>query len=216
MVKHLTHGRIRLALHTLQDGPQPRLLLLHGLGEQSPLHVPEEYKDWPGGIYALDFTGHGQSTVPRGGGYTAELLIADVDIALAELDGATLLGRGLGAYIATLTAGSRPELVKGVVVLDGTGLAGGGAGSSSPYIGYPDPNLNVSPDPFAILELTTDVRPADYCVEFVKLAMEYSGLERPISVCSCERVPWLTEIVGVAGVEVTSLDEALKYYSTRQ
>ncbi len=213
MIKQLTHGRIQLALHTLQEGPQPRLLLLHGLGEQSPVQVPSQYKDWPGGIYALDFTGHGQSTVPRGGGYTAELLIADVDIALAELEGATLVGRGLGAYVATLTAGSRPELVKGVIVLDGTGLAGGGAGSSSPYIGYPDPNLSASPDPFAILELTTDVRPADYCIEFVKLAMEYSGLERPISVCSCERVPWLSEIVEESGVEVTSLDEALKHYS---
>ncbi len=39
----------------------------------------------PGPIFALDFTGHGASTVPSGGGYTAEMLMADVDAALAEL-----------------------------------------------------------------------------------------------------------------------------------
>ena len=38
---------------------------------------------------ALDFTGHGQSTIPAGGGYNAEILLADADIALAALAGET-------------------------------------------------------------------------------------------------------------------------------
>ena len=36
---------------------------------------------------ALDFTGHGLSTIPPGGGYNAEILLADADIALAALAG---------------------------------------------------------------------------------------------------------------------------------
>ena len=64
---------------------------------------------WPGPVWALDFTGHGASTVPRGGGYTAEVLMADADAALAHLGPATVLGRGLGAYVALLLAGARPR-----------------------------------------------------------------------------------------------------------
>ena len=63
-------------------GPAPRcatgtgrpLLLLHGLGERSPTAVPDHLAAWPGPVWALDFTGHGASSVPRGGGYTAEML----------------------------------------------------------------------------------------------------------------------------------------------
>ena len=36
---------------------------------------------WPGPVYGLDFTGHGASTVPVGGGYSAEMLLADADTA---------------------------------------------------------------------------------------------------------------------------------------
>lgn len=208
---YLTHGRIELALHTLRAGNGPLLLLLHGLGEHSPASLPPEYGDWPGAVYALDFTGHGQSTVPRGGGYTAELLQADVDVALAKLGPATVVGRGLGAYVAVLIAGGRPELVQGAILRDGTGLAGGAPGSS-PYIGFPEPTHITPPDPFAIVELATDVRPPDYITEFVRLAAEYSGCPRPISVCASERAPWLNAVVAEIGVEVTGVAEALGYY----
>jgi len=213
---YLTHGRIQLALHTLRDHQGPTLLLLHGLGEHSPSTVPVEYASWPGAIYALDFTGHGQSTVPKGGGYTCELLLADVDIALGELGTATLAGRGLGGYVALLAAGGRPELVKGTIIRDGTGLAGGGSGANSPYIGFPDPNQRITPpDPFAIVELSIDVRPPDYATEFVRLASEFSDIGRAISVCACERAPWLEAVIAEMGVEVTSLQEALDYYAAQ-
>ncbi|GAB1259237.1 alpha/beta fold hydrolase [Aurantivibrio plasticivorans] len=214
-IQFLTHGRIQLALHILCENSEgPALLLLHGLGENSPARLPDEYKNWPGPIYALDFTGHGQSTVPRAGGYTCEILIADVDVALASIGPATIVGRGLGGYIAVLIAGCRPELVKGVVIRDGTGLAGGGLGANSPYIGMPDVSqLITPPDPFAIVELATDVRPPDYVAEFVRLAGEFSELSRPISVAACERAPWLDAVVAEMGVEVSSLSEALKCYA---
>ncbi|MGQ9426309.1 alpha/beta fold hydrolase [Gilvimarinus sp. F26214L] len=210
---YLTHGRINLALHTLRSGEGPRLLLLHGLGEHSPSVLPREYERWPGPIQALDFTGHGHSTVPRGGGYTAELLQADVDVALAHCGPATIVGRGLGAYVAVLIAGGRPELVRGAILRDGPGLAGGAPGSS-PYIGFPEPTQITPPDPFAIVELATDVRPPDYISEFVRLAAEFSNCSRPITVCASERAPWVNAVVAEIGVEVTSVEDALNFYAT--
>ncbi len=109
----LTHNRVSLALHHLREGEGRALLLLHGLGEASPAEVPSWIDGWAGPVAALDFTGHGRSTIPVGGGYTAEMLLADADTALAELGQATVLGRGLGAYIALQLAGSRPADVIG-------------------------------------------------------------------------------------------------------
>ncbi len=212
----LTHGSIQLALHNLREKKGLPLLLLHGLGERSPDAIPPEYAKWLGSIYALDFTGHGQSTVPRGGGYTCELLLADVDIALAAIGSAVVVGRGLGGYIAVLAAGGRPELVRGSIIRDGTGLAGGGSGANSPYIGFPDPYQDITPpDSLAIVELSSAVRPPDYVTEFVRLASEFSGLERPISVSACERAPWLDAVVAEIGVEVTSLSEAVDFYAEK-
>ena len=57
--------------------------------------------------------------------------MADVDVALAELGPSTVVGRGLGAYIALLIAGARPQLVRGAVLCDGPGLFGGGVGPTS-------------------------------------------------------------------------------------
>src|ERR671919_2352547 len=133
------HNRIELALHRLRDGADHDggarpLLHLHGLGERSPAAMPDELTGWPGPVWGLDFTGHGASTVPVGGGYFCELLMADVDAALAHLGEATLYGRGLGAYVALLTAGARPELVRGAILDDGPGLTGGGGEPTTPYV----------------------------------------------------------------------------------
>ena len=67
----LRHNKVDLALHILRDGTGTPLLVLHGLGEASPTAVPHWAQQWGGPVAALDFTGHGQSTVPPGGGYTA-------------------------------------------------------------------------------------------------------------------------------------------------
>ena len=121
----LTHNRVRLALHCLRSGEGRPLLLLHGLGEQSPHVVPPWAEPWRGPVWALDFTGHGESEIPLGGGYSAEILLADADHALAHLGTATVVGRGLGAYIALMLGGARAAQVTGTVLLDRPGLFGG-------------------------------------------------------------------------------------------
>ena len=107
----LRHGKVRLALHRLAGGDGRPLLLLHGLGEASTTAVPAWAQGWPGPVAALDFTGHGASTVPRGGGYTAEMLLADADAALAEL----------GELTATCDATGLPPLAE--IDPDGSYLA---------------------------------------------------------------------------------------------
>jgi pimeloyl-ACP methyl ester carboxylesterase len=215
-IQVLVHGRSRLALHTLRpagndDGPQP-LLLLHGLGEATGTPGPAT-EAWPGAVYGLDFTGHGRSSFPPGGGYTAEVLMADVDAALAELGPVTLLGRGLGAYVALLAAGGRPSQVRGAVLTDGPGLVGGGIRPQSPSLPPVDSRQPATPDPMARFELARDVRPPDYAVDFVRQALEWSELADPIAVCTRVRPEWLQAVVQQPGVVDTTVEAALSRYA---
>jgi len=212
--RKLLHGRIELALHTLREEPAGALplLVLHGVAERSPREVPAELECWTGPIFALDFTGHGESTLPRGGGYTAEVLMGDADTALRQLERACVLGRGLGAYVALLLAGARPTAVRGAILCDGPGLAGGGSRPGTPFVLDAAPQQSGPPDPFAIYEFSRDLRPADYATSFARLATQLSGIEQPITVCCVERPPWLTEVVEEPGVELARLSEALAHY----
>lgn len=209
----LVHGKVELALHPLREGAGRALLLLHGLGERSPERMPEEVAGWPGPVFALDFTGHGASTVPLSGGYTAEVLMGDADTVLRHLGSATVLGRGLGAYVALLIAGAHPEKVRGAILTDGLGLAGGGPQPGSPTVVHVDPEAVSPPDPFALAELSRDLRPPDYATVFVRQALELSGLERPLAVCAAERPEWLRAVAADPGVEVTGMGEALAIYA---
>ncbi len=205
----LMHGRVRLALHCLRAGEGRALLLLHGLGERTPDVVPAELSGWPGAVWGLDFTGHGASTVPRGGGYTAEILLADADTALASLGSATVIGRGIGAYVALLIAGARPAQVRGAVLCDGPGLIGGGPSPTSQSIPSDPMEANRAPDSWALLELARDVRPPDYAAAFVREATHLSGLDVPIMVCARLRPEWLAAVVADPGVVETNLADAL-------
>lgn len=213
MITWLTHAKVRLALHTLRtaDDGAP-LLLLHPLGMHSPGGLPEELRLWPGAVHALDFTGHGRSTVPAGGGYSAETLMADVDTALAHLGQATLCGAGLGAYVALLIAGARPRLVRGAILRDGPGLAGGSPTPTSTVVRPPDPGATSTPDPFALAELSQDIRPPDYATAYARQATQLSGLDYPVTVCAVARPDWLAAVVDEPGVRCDRLDTALGRY----
>lgn len=211
----LRHGRVDLALHRLRDGDGHPLLLLHGLGERTPAAVPAHLAVWPGAVWGLDFTGHGDSTVPVGGGYTAERLLADASIALAHLGSATVLGRGLGAWIALLLAGARPSMVRGAVLADGPGLTGGGTEPASSFvveIAHPH-EPGVSPDPFALAELVRDVRPPDYAASFVRFALDGAESAEPITVAAVARPPWLAAVAAEPGVVQASVLDALAGYA---
>jgi pimeloyl-ACP methyl ester carboxylesterase len=214
MTTFLKHNRVELALHTLRAAGTGRpLLLLHGLGERSPERVPHDLERWPGPVHALDFTGHGASTLPKGGGYTSELLMADADTALAHLGEATVVGRGLGAYVALLLAGGRPTQVRGAILRDGPGLCGGGSSTTSSFIPFVDAHAVTPPDPYALVELAIDIRPPDYACIFARQAVQFSKLSQPVSVCARERPDWLTAVIGELGVEVASLRDALAAYA---
>lgn len=215
ITQHLAHNKVSLALHTLRVGSGAPLLLLHGLGEHSPSSVPEVATRWPGPVYALDFTGHGQSSVPAGGGYSCEILLADVDIALRHLGGACLLGRGIGAYIALLAAGARPELVHGAVLTDGPGLAGGATHISAvTEIATAGDRSGKTPDPWALIELSRDARPANYASTFARLSVTGPNDIDPIAVCCVVRPPWIEAINEEPGVVTgLSIEEALENYA---
>jgi pimeloyl-ACP methyl ester carboxylesterase len=209
----LTHNRVQLALHQLQDGPGRPLLVLHGLGEESPTSLPSWATEWAGPVHALDFTGHGMSTLPAGGGYSAEILLADADAALAHLGEVTVVGRGLGAYVALMLAGARATQVRGAVLCDGPGLAGGAVGPTSQSFVVLPPR-DTPPDPYALLELSRDLRPPDYATLFVRLALEGSGLDEPIAVAAVVRPPWLTAVADEIGVTTAAtIAEGLALYA---
>jgi len=209
----LRHNRVDLALHHLREADGPALLLLHGLGEQSPASVPMYAEAWPGAVWALDFTGHGASTIPNGGGYTAEVLMGDADAALEHLGAATVLGRGLGGYVALLIAGARHDAVQGAIIADGPGLFGGPSGPTSPVLVTVPPGVTGPPDPFAMLELSRDIRPPDYVVTFARAAVEHSALDSPIAVTAMGRPTWLAAVMEDLLLERTEIADALAAYS---
>jgi pimeloyl-ACP methyl ester carboxylesterase len=212
----LRHNKIRLALHELRPGEGRPLLHLHGLAERSPRTVPEPLRAWSGPVWALDLSGHGDSDVAIGGGYFCEALMGDVDMAIAHLGPVTIYGRGLGAYIGLLAAGGRAEQVLGAILDDGPGLAGGGATPASPAIvvavGPPPPGG--TPDPWALYELTRDVRPPDYAATFAHQAAIRSGLDVALAAVGVNRPPWLEAVINEPGSTECTLPEALALFAS--
>lgn len=212
----LRHNKVRLALHELRGGDGRPLLLLHGLAERTPDAVPAHLAGWTGSVWGLDLSGHGASDVAVGAGYSCEVLMGDVDMAIAHLGPVTVYGRGLGAYVGLLAAGGRAEQVRGTILTDGPGLAGGGPSPSSPAVpadvGAPPPGG--TPDPWALYELTRDVRPPDYAATFARQASTRSGLDTAIAVVGVNRPPWLDGVIAEPGVVECSTAEAIALFAS--
>jgi pimeloyl-ACP methyl ester carboxylesterase len=124
-VRTVRHAAVSLALHEVHAGTGEPLLLLHALGSSSA-----EWDDvagaWRGPVFALDFAGHGGSGWRPGAAYVPELFAADADAALSALGACRIAGAGIGAYVALLVAGARPDVVRAALLLPGAGLDGGG------------------------------------------------------------------------------------------
>jgi pimeloyl-ACP methyl ester carboxylesterase len=169
--RRFSHGELTLALHELCGGSGPSLLLLHQLGGSSAdWGAPPE--GWPGPVFALDFAGHGASERRAGGAYVPELLAADADAALELLGPCRLAGAGIGAYVALILAGARPERVPAALLLPGRGLDGGGplpdARRGRTFIAATRDG-DGGPDPM-IWSCDADPRPPDYALAFAGAA----------------------------------------------
>lgn len=189
----IRHGRVSLWLDRVREGEGTPLLVLHELGSDGAAAVralSPGLHAWPGPVFALDFCGHGRSGRVRSGAYYPELLAADADVALAAIGSPLWVsGEGLGAYVALLLAGARPDAVLGAVLWPGKGLEGGGAEpdfrvrpAPRPEPGDPaDPALQDVPstDPRVARSLAEDVRPLDYVSSFAADAMRLVLVEAP-------------------------------------
>jgi hypothetical protein len=118
------------------------------------------------------------------------------------------------AYVALLLAGGHARDVPGAILCDGPGLAGGGSQPTSPRIIHLDPVALGTPDPFALAEISSDLKPPDYTMSFLRQAMHLGRLERSITVRARHRPEWLSAVADASGTEVTHLDEALAYYAS--
>jgi pimeloyl-ACP methyl ester carboxylesterase len=74
---------------------------------------------------AIDWPGHGES--PPGDGPASAMRLADIAESVVERlapNGAIVLGNSVGGFSAARMAIRRPELVRGLVIVDGGGFAG--------------------------------------------------------------------------------------------
>ncbi len=177
----LLHGRVPIELHTLRSAKGPSLLLLHELGSNGE-KWPADVLSWSGGsVYALDFTGHGRSGHPRGGAYHPEYFLADADLALERIgEPCAVVGAGLGAYVALLLAGSRPDFIGAALLLAGEGLRGVGSRPDDEiafegiegfdrFIARTSMNYVAGTDPL-VAQCACDMRPVDYASSFAESA----------------------------------------------
>jgi len=187
----LRHARMSVQLYELSANTPSQgstdsnpskipLLLLHALGS-SASEWSDEWRSWNGPVYALDFAGHGESDRLVGGGYYAEYFLADADLALAAIgDRAYLAGAGMGAYVALLLAGSRPDRVPAALLLPGRGLACGGSepdfdrrpdsvDTSREKLSAASREYSDTTDPW-VARCGPDFRPIDYVSQFASAA----------------------------------------------
>jgi pimeloyl-ACP methyl ester carboxylesterase len=199
----IRHGRVGLALHTLADREDaPPLLLLHALYGSSA-DWGREVDAWPGSVHALDFSGHGASDWLPGRGYAPEVFVAEADVALAHLEVRRrphyVAGAGVGAYVALLLAGARPDRVAAALLWPGAGLAGGGALPGElcaeaneawrRAVATPGRRPGESPPDPLVDRCDRDVRPLDYAREFARAARLLHVAEPP------EVPPWLAAAI---------------------
>ena len=76
-----------------------------------------------------------------------------------------------------------------------------------------NPKQPSPPDPYALVELATDIRPRDYASVFARQAAQFSGLSQPIAVCARERPAWLAAVMSELDIEPVRLSQALAAYA---
>jgi hypothetical protein len=75
------------------------------------------------------------------------------------------------------------------------------------------PGVTGPPDPFVMLELSRDIRPADYALSFARAAMEHSDLDSPLTISAMGQPIWLAAVMEDLLIERTSVTDALAAYA---
>ena len=174
----LRHGRVSLALHELRSGEGDALLCLHAL-RGSAADWAEAAASWPGPVYALDFAGHGLSEWVAGEATPRSSSRETPTSPWRTSARAGVAGAGLGAYVALLVAGARPEHVPARAAPPRRGSrrprrrARSGA-RAEPRLGAParrapPPGERPAFDPFTT-RLEREFRPPDYAAAFAARA----------------------------------------------
>ena len=108
-------------LNTIRSGSGPAIVFLHGLGMSAytwdavTARLSDRFT-----TVAVDLPGHGDSPCPDDpAAFTRDAALNDIDDVLATLDGpAVIVGHSLGGYLALAHAATRPDVTRGVVVLN--------------------------------------------------------------------------------------------------
>jgi pimeloyl-ACP methyl ester carboxylesterase len=108
-------------LHVVTRGSGAPIVFLHGMGTSAAtwsrcMELLEDRFT----VVAPDLLGHGDSPVPDDPAeYTRDRTLEDVDDIVAELvEPPVLVGHSLGGYLALAYAATRPDAVRGIVVLN--------------------------------------------------------------------------------------------------
>ena len=75
------------------------------------------------------------------------------------------------------------------------------------------PHRDTTPDPFALVELAADLRPADYAALFAGLAADGSSVKPAITVAAVACPDWLQAVLEQPSVETAPLAAALQRYA---
>lgn len=108
-------------LNTIRRGSGDPIVFIHGMGTAASTWdacaeaLADRYL-----TIAVDLPGHGDSPCPEDrAAFTRDAALADLDLVLAELGGpAVLVGHSLGGYLALAHAVTRPNVARGIVVLN--------------------------------------------------------------------------------------------------
>lgn len=102
---------------------RPPLLLVHGFGASTDhwtKNIAELQQDFE--VWAIDLLGFGRSSKPSGG-YSSDLWRDQLSDFIEQIMGrpAVIAGNSIGGYSCLFTAATRPQWVKGAVLLNGVG-----------------------------------------------------------------------------------------------
>jgi hypothetical protein len=103
--------------------------------------------------------------------------------------------------------------VRGAILDDGPGISGGGVEPGTGFVLTEALHTAGPPDPYALIELSRDIRPPDYATTFAHQAATLSGLDVALAVVGAVRPAWLEAVAQEPGVQVLPRPRALALFA---